>query len=511
MRRHLVKTLVLTALATALPLRVHAQSLNVPRIGLDPGDPLTRSAPPATPFGRNPATSKDSVLDFHGFILMPMNFSLLKRDNPQPGQSSTALHSPPLIPQEETRFEYTGVVPTPWVQLNFTYGNSMIAATAVIAAKQATDAAGLFDATKQPGIANAFVSLNLSEQLKTPFMIRVGAFTGRYGIMGQYDAGRYGTPVARTSTIGVTTSVGADLGHDFSLALEHGIGTSLARPGNGILPEGWNDFGYTGAQGVGGADAPKGVGTTLVNHLHGAVGYKSLAQLGLHYIGAWTQDETVTPGNIQDGKITLFGGDVRLTMGPGGHFYAGISRVSASHAAIVSGVLQILNARGGPELISEYLGPNSHGNGGLTIYNAQYDLSVARALYGNYFLGKSPDVRLSLFGMGVHVNSDDPTADGVDKLKMGAEATYSMLSWFAVSGRFDHVASDASDTKTAFNVISPRLLFHTDWLSRDQLAVQYSYFQTGDKVLVRTGYPATPDPSATPDRHVFSISGTYWW
>ena len=148
---------------------------------------------------------------------------------------------------------------------------------AVIAAKQATDAAGIFDATKQPGIADAFVSLNLSEQLKTPFLIRVGAFTGRYGIMGEYDAGRYGTPLARTSTIGVTTSMGADLGHDLSIALEHGIGTSLARPGNGILPEGWNDFGYTGAQGTGGADAPKGVGTTLVNHLHGVLGYKSLA------------------------------------------------------------------------------------------------------------------------------------------------------------------------------------------------------------------------------------------
>ncbi|MGC4091416.1 MAG: hypothetical protein QM756_26760 [Polyangiaceae bacterium] len=516
MRRDFVKSLLLTSLAIALPLPALAQTapLNVPRIGLDAGEPLTRSAPPATPFGRAPATSKDSVLDFHGFILMPMNFALLKRDAPTDGQSSTALHTPPLIPEDETRFDRTGVIPTPWVQLNFNYGNSVVAATAVIVAKQATDAAGIFDATKQPGIADAFVSLNLSEKLKTPFIIRVGAFTGRYGAMGEYDAGRYGTPlIARTSTVGITTSVGADLGSGFGLAVEHGIGTSLARPGVGITSEGWNDFGWTGSQTTPGADpdAPKGVGTTLVNHLHGVLGYKSLVQVGLHYLGAWTQDEQVTPPGIQDGKITVLGADARLTLGPGGHLYAGVASVSASHAGTVSGVISLLNARGGPELKSEYLGAKSGGNGGLTIYGAQYDLSLARALYGDYFRGKSPDVRLSVFGMGVKVTSDDPTQDGVSKLKIGAEATYTLTSWFALSGRFDHAASDSSDPKKAFNVFSPRLLFHTDWMSRDQIAVQYSYYQSGDGVVVRTGFPPTPDPQVGPDKHVFSVSGTYWW
>jgi hypothetical protein len=132
-------------------------------------------------------------------------------------------------------------------------------------------------------------------------------------------------------------------------------------------------------------------------------------------------------------------------------------------------------------------------------------------LYGDFFQGKSPDVRLSLFAMGVGVKSDDDDYDGINKLKVGAEATYSMASWFALSTRFDHVSADSSDDGKAFNIFSPRLLFHTDWLSRDEFALQYSYFQYGNDVIVRTGLPKVDDPSATPDKTVISLSGTFWW
>jgi hypothetical protein len=451
------------------------------------------------------------VLDFHGYLSMPMNFAVLKREDPRPGQSSTALHSPPLIPQDQTRFEYTGVIPAPWVQLNFTYGNSLVSGTAIIAARAATDAAGIFDATKQPGVASAFVALNLSEPIHTPFEVKVGVFTGRYGAMGEYDAGRYGTPlIARTNTVGVTTTAGIDLGKHFGLALEHGIGSSLNRPAPFLVPEGSNDFAETGAEGTS-IDAPMGVGTTFVNHLHAVLGYHDFAQLGLHYFTAWTQDDLSTPGDIQDGKIGVLGADLRLTMGRAGHLYAGLAHTDLSHAGIVSGVIEVLNARGGPELSREYLGPESGGNGGLTVYGAQYDLSVARLLYGDFFKGRSPDIRLSLFGVGAAVQSDDEDYDGVNKLKAGAEVSYTPLSWFGVSTRFDHAIADTDDTATAFNIVSPRVHFHTDWLSRDEIALQYSYFYSGNEVIVRTGYPPTPDPGATPDQHVFSLSGTFWW
>jgi hypothetical protein len=194
--------------------------------------------------------------------------------------------------------------------------------------------------------------------------------------------------------------------------------------------------------------------------------------------------------------------------------------VSANDSESVSGVIEILNARGGPELRDEYLGPDSGGNGSLAIFGAQYDLSLARLLYRDKFRGESADVLLSLFGMAAKVKSDDQARDpsdgsklydGVQKLKGGMEATYNMLSWFGVSTRVDHVRLNVDDPKQAVTIISPRVLLHTGWQSQDEISLQYSRFLYGSKVYARSGYPAVIDPSAKRDSDVFSLSATFWW
>ena len=45
-------------------------------------------------------------------------------------------------PGGSRRFQYVGVIPRPWVQLNFSYGNSTVAATMILAARQLVDASG---------------------------------------------------------------------------------------------------------------------------------------------------------------------------------------------------------------------------------------------------------------------------------------------------------------------------------------------------------------------------------
>jgi hypothetical protein len=123
----------------------------------------------------------------------------------------------------------------------------------------------------------------------------------------------------------------------------------------------------------------------------------------------------------------------------------------------------------------------------------------------------SPDVLVSLFGVGTKVASRDPGYDGVFKMKGGAEITYLPLSWFGVSERFDHVRLHGSNSKQAFDIFSSRLLFHTGWKSRGEMALQYSHFVYGGDVYVKAGYPAHIDKNINPDRDVFSLSGTYWW
>jgi hypothetical protein len=226
---------------------------------------------------------------------------------------------------------------------------------------------------------------------------------------------------------------------------------------------------------------------------------------------AWSQDEQASRDDIPDGRISVFGGDARLTLDRYGHLYAGVARAQATNAGTVSGVMEVLNARGGPELIREYLGPASGGDGALTTFGAQYDLSTSKLLFGERYKGQSPDVLLSLFGIGTMVESEDEAFDGVTKLKMGGEVTYNMLSWFGISTRYDKVSQNLDDSDYDITIISPRLLFHTGWQSRDQFMLQYSNFSYGNDVMVKTGLPPEPDPTAIPDEHVFSLSGTFWW
>ena len=472
----------------------------LPRLGQAPGEPQVRSAPPAIPFGVPPSKSYENVLDFHGYLLVPLRASVLQRDDPGPAQHKTALHSPPLIPQRLRGFEYTGVVPGPYVQLDFAYGNEVVSGTAIISSRAVTDGVAIYNPVEQLGVNDAFIGVNLTKTMKTPFLMRLGAFTNRYGVMGAYDAGRYGTPlIARVNAVGENLEVGAKLGEKATLVVEQGIAGQLGRPPEGMLPAGWNDF------------ADPNVGASFVSHIHGGLNVADTFQLGLHYLSAFTQDDRVGDGSVPDGRITVLGADARLTAGRAGHLYVGGARTIATNAAYVSGVIEILNARGGPELMEEYLGENSQGDGALTTFGAQYDLSLSRLIYGDYFRGDSPDLIMSLFGIGTKVKSDDPEADGTLKIKGGAEATYNVASWFGVSGRYDHVRLDATENRQAFSIQTARLLFHTDWQSRDEFALQYSHFDYGSQVYVYTGYPPEEDREAKPDQHVFVLSGTFWW
>ena len=501
MRRDLAGKVILASLVAAGPALAQEEGSEqeLPRLGQSPGEPQVRSAPPSVPFGIEPKTSRENVLDFHGYLLVPLRLSVLERRDPTPGQSDIALHAPPIIPQRLRGFEYTGVIPDPWGQLDFIYGNSTVAGTAIIASRAVTDGESIYNPVDQLGVSDAFISVNLSDTFDTPFELKVGALTGRYGAMGAYDAGRYGTPlIARTNAIGESINAGFELG-DLTLVVEQGIGGQLGRPPDDAVPAGWNDF------------ADTEVASSWINHIHAGLAYAGVAQLGLHYLTAWSQDDSVGDGQVLDGRITVLGADARLTAGRGGHLYLGAAQTTATNAASVSGIIEVLNARGGPELMREYLGPDSGGDGSLTTFGAQYDLSVARLVYGEKYKGVSPDLLVSAFGIGTKVSSDDPEYDGVLKLKGGAELTYNMLSWFGVSGRYDHVRLDNENDREAFQIITSRLLFHTDWQSRDEFALQYSYFTYGGDVVVHTGYPPLPDPSVSPDRHVFVLSGTFWW
>jgi len=473
-------------------------------LGLTPGTPQVGTLPGGTvpAYGQKAKDEQDYRFDFHGFLTMPLRIGLNNRAGTvTTEQKELVLHAPPVVPDYRDSFVYTGIVPEPYAQLAFSYGNSVVTGTAIIKARTASTAASFFDPPLQSGITDAFVTFNLPNLGKGMNLgINVGAFSNRYGTMGEYDEGHYGTPIlGRTNGVGENVVARMALG-DLVIAAEQGFQGQLDKPPVGLVADGWNDF------------ADPNTGTGLVHHEHLGIGYRRQLTFGLHYLQAWSQDDRAAQALQPDGTITVVGADLRFSASHLGHFYVGGAYTDAENSRSVGRILEVLNTQGGPGLMRNYFGAESGGTGRLLTVASEYNLSLARLLlYPRHFDGNARDIVLSAFGMYTFVRSDDPAFDYVHKLKFGGEGTYALAPWFAASLRLDQVRPDTAKHEQTFSVISPRVIFRTDWQSRDQVVLQYSRFIYGDDVVVRSGYPAREDPTIAPDEHVVSLSASMWW
>jgi hypothetical protein len=496
-----------------------AQVGSGPLMALDPTAPQAAALPGGmTPaYGQKPLNPDEWRFDFHGFLTAPLNAGFSTRQNggcpgcvgARPGQSYTTIHAPPVVPDDFETFSHTSVVPTTYAQLNFSESNGVVSANVSILARQANVSESFLEPASQAGVTDAFLSYLPDVGRQVRLRLLVGAFTSRYGATGEYDEGRYGTPlIARINGVGELVSGQYRLAPNWTLLLEQGLQGQTNTANASITPDVWNNF------------ANPSEGTTFVNHFHAGVAYRSLAAVGVHAINAQSHDERVT-GTLQpDGDITLLGADVRLTMGRYGHFYAALASTKASHAQTVSRIINVLNTPGGPGLGADYLGvaPSTGDiSGTLTTAGGQYDLSIGRLMnFPRPFLPNGPDVFVSVFWMAAHVSSQTPLTggmygDGVTKLKLGAEATYSLLPWLAVSGRYDRVAPNIDNDGYTFAVVSPRVIFRTGWASTDQLVLQYSHWFNGGTTIVRTGSPPVDSPLIVPDSDMLSLAASMWW
>jgi hypothetical protein len=311
----------------------------------------------------------------------PLRVGINQREVALPGQSKTVLHVPPTVPDDLETFSHTGVTPIPYGQLNFSYGNDIVTGTTSLLAQVPNVSAGFFDPPAQQGIYDLFLTIVPKLGESTRLTLNVGAFSNRYGVAGEYDEGRYGTPmIARINGVGENVNVAFQFGK-LTLLVEQGIQGQSNKANNQLVPEGWNDFGDSRA------------GSTFAHHFHLGASYDRMATLGLHYVGAWAQDDRATGSSYPDGRIDVFAADLRLTLGRFGHFYTAFSSVNADHSRTVGRLIEVLNTRGGKGLMDNYLGPASAGTGRLFVAAGQYNLSVGRLIsYPVPFNGDDPNI-----------------------------------------------------------------------------------------------------------------------
>ncbi|HXT97200.1 MAG TPA: hypothetical protein VN853_12930 [Polyangia bacterium] len=488
-----------------------------PSFGLDPATPQIAALPGGTTpsFGQRSLSEDEWRFDFHGLIRAPLNMGINTRAHEMvtqgPGQTNLVLHAPPIVPDDLETFSHTGVIPTTYAQMNFSEGNSVVSANVSIVAMQANVSESFLEPADQLGITDVYLSfLPTLPDRRFRLQILAGAFPTRYGSPGEYDLGRYGTPlIAQINGVGELATLRYALNPDVVLMAEEGFHGQTNKANVSITPDVWNDF------------ADPGVGSTFVGHFHLGASIQRKVTLGAHFFRAFSLDDRVGP-NEPDGRINIFAADVRVGMGRFGSFYGAYSYTSALQARDLSRVISVLNTQGGPGLMQEYLGPNSGGTGTLSTAGGQYDLSIGKLVsYPTPFSGDGPDVVVSVFGMLTHVTSADPGYfapapsntpwNGATKAKFGVEGTYSLLSWLAASLRFDQVNPMTKDSDLSFSEISPRLIFHSDWQSTDQIVLQYTHWFYGSLTPVRGGEPPMYDFTTYPDPDTLSISASMWW
>jgi hypothetical protein len=496
--------------------------------------------------------------DVTGYFRAPMRFSwgpAQTQDVNNPGVNpGTQFRTPPMVPDANyIDWRYTNSLVAPWTELNFHYGNDRVKATVQIASYNLTDS-GYRRLESNLGINQAFITMNwpeLAGNENAHLVLTVGGFTNRYGAAGRYDGGKYETYLfGRTHVAGFTINPSLDVNDDWTVQFEGGFGAKLEPIPFFGPPEGLSAMNNANQQLPPWEPYPGPVAQESAFVAHGHLGavFKRQLLLGAHFIYVFANDNersTAYLGSTFDtgmfkmqpagGRgagdprptISVWGADAKLLGGVLGDGYLGYSHLSAKNAMYIGDAIETLHSFGGWQLHDNYFGAPGAVDpvtGDIDSIEAQWVFSFGQLFwYPNAFWGQGPDLILSVFGMYNHIKApDNPPYNGITKLKFGAELMYLPLAWFGVGGRFDNVDPDfgKSDSErlgspflSQFKVISPRLVFRTDFVTHEQILVQYSrYFYDGPAASMfpyntQTGAGGIPSS----DKNAFQVAAIIWF
>jgi hypothetical protein len=564
--------------------------------------PTKRSSLAASPVHRggneSAEASKEWKTDFHGYFRVPFRVGIGSRPATKtndvdmaeadtgtlaPGQSKTTFHAPLIPDGQYLSWQSTSHNRSDWAEMFFGIGNSWAKATVGLQGYNFTDVS-FNDPNTQYGIGQAYVTLTPDlgyENMR--IALKVGAYQDRYGSAGKYDAGEYDTYLfGRTHVMGETLRADYDLSEAWGLWAEEGVGGK--RPD----PSSFNNARFT-----------------MLAHGHVGLNKGNDMQFSAHMLYSWAQEED-RPYNItkdatgyanslvdaKDGNMWVAGADARFDLGAFGYLYGGYSHIGASNALVVGRALEVLHASGGGEyqlgVVDNYFGPAcraagadpsvprtaalagasgaypecSAGTGSVDSVLAQYEFSLTNFLQmseegGQKFWGEGSDFKVAVYGMLNKVKSDykpvDKTiwgpTDGNLKVKYGADIQYHATPSLTAAVRVDRLQPNKDVPEQSFSIISPRLVFTSNWVTREQLTFQYSRYlynqrecaapanspagfarlrNGGSALCVQPPAAATPPdgfginsdnqtvtnrgaPSQRPDVNVFKIEATFWW
>jgi hypothetical protein len=448
---------------------------------------------------------------------------------------------------------YTNLNPGPWAELLFQYGNQRVMMTTSVATYNITTG-GWRELQDQLGIDRAFLTLKFPEALGDlgGASFDVGIFQNAYGGAGKYDAGQYETyMIGRTRLAGVTATADMELGDDLKLIFEGGGGAKVDQQ--------YQRYNCTGTASTGTCTATTDYpswypypgeaiqqGTNILVHGHAGAVIKGMLTAQLHYINSFVRDarwNVGTSGGANDGQnpyrllstsevpgkgsIQVLGADFKLNGGWMGDGYLGISYVIANNPLVINDSIEVLHSQGGWQLKKNYF-DNSAKGGNIFSIGFQYTFSLAAFMVRpRPFFGQTTDLTIRPYLMFNKVSGTaNNGVNNVTKLKGGLDVVYSLMPMMAAALRFDAVQPNMDNSQQSFYVISPRLIFRSEFVTHESIVLQYSYYQYGEAYTDPTKSAGVmPWPygafgtwnigdkglNMQPDKHVVMLYANMWW
>jgi hypothetical protein len=503
----------------------------VPSLGMSPYSPSVGAFPGGlTPGFQAPMPPNDWTFQFTGFMNVTAQFGTSSRPNPAPGQSSLVFHVPPVVPDEYQSFVGTSTVPGSWIQMNFRYGNRDVTANLTLSTWNPSQPTTFYQLGSQGFVNNAFLTYNIGPFDRLRMRATLGYFFTNYGNLGPYTAGIYQMPyVGAVRGVGGLLTADYPLTPELTLIAEGGLmGNRNGRAPSGIAPANPN------------SNVDPLFGSSYIYHLHAGLVRKTdyTLRAQLHWMvnfgmddrpqfwadGSLMRDNMVSRGidesHIPDGKISVIGFDASLNHPTFGLLAMGGSHVDAHDSWSLRGLLTFGGE--GKDLTERWLGNDTGGTGQLNVLGINWSGSLGRILASpKPFDANGPDLLINAGA--VVATSRTPSAcgdsstpmptcfDGRWRHKYGVDGLYAFLPFMAAGARIDRVVPNSNDSSETFHVLATRLVFKTDWQSRESITLLYARWFYGTNT--HPEYSTLTNSLSLPrlDDQLFAVNVNMWW
>jgi hypothetical protein len=484
-----------------------------PGLGASPFSPLVGGLPGGiTPSFMAPMPPHRWTLRWSGYFSASAQFSTNERVETGVGQSHTIVHAPPATVEEYASFLSTNTVPGHWVQMQFSYGDREVTAVVSITTWNPSDPTTYYQIGSQNFINNAYLNFQIPEvTAKLHLSSKLGYFYNNYGSLGQYNLGMYQNPIAAiVRGVGGTITGEYDVAPKLSVFVEEGLmGNRNAKAPNGLTRQNPN------------YNTDPTFPASYIQHLHLGVirrGELTTVKAQLHHIFNWamddrpqtTVDNMVTRGldesYIRDARMSVTTAELNISHPGYGMLAIAASHIDASYAYGLKGV-QTFGGEG-QTLTERWLGNETTGTGTVNVVGFNYTGTLGHMIaHPAPFDPNRSDLVINAGLILANSHSPNPLFDGRKRYKAGLDLLYILNSWMGVALRVDRVAPNSRDSEETFHVVAPRLVFKTNWTSRENISVMYAKWFYGTDTHGEFSVPRVPRL----DDQLFALNVNMGW